>query len=108
MDKGNLVIIDCNLVTTNSTITKAVQYQFDYGVVFRLENAPDCPLLIEFCNLGDKKIQHDEPFTGADIEIPRDLLQDGRDVQIFVSVNETDYFKTLFEIDLRVIRRPTR
>ena len=103
---NNLVTV--NLETVSGVIRRSTFYQYDYGIKLRLENAPDCPLLIEFCNLGDKKIQHDEPFTGADIEIPRDLLQDGRDIQIFVSLQETNYFKTLFEIVLRVIRRPTR
>ena len=103
---NNLVTV--NLASENGVIRKSVFYQYDYGIRLRLENAPDCPLLVEFCNLNDKMIQYDEPFTGADIEIPRDLLRDGRDVQIFVSLNETNYFKTLFEIDLRVIRRPTR
>ena len=101
-------LITVNLASEGGVIRRSTFYQYDYGIKLRLENAPDCPLLVEFCNLNDKKIQYDEPFTGDDIEIPRDLLRDGRDVQIFVSANETDCFKTLFEIDLRVIRRPTR
>lgn len=103
---NNLVTV--NLETVSGVIRKSAFYQYDYGIKLRLENTPDCSLLVEFCNYGDKEIKHEVLFTGDDIEIPRNLLQDGRDVQIFVSVNETDYFKTLLEIDLRVIRRPTR
>ena len=103
---NDLVIVD--LATESRTVRKAVNYQFDYGIKLRLLNAPDCSLLVEFCNYGDSRIQHDEPYCGDDILIPTDLLRDGRDVQIFVSLNETNYFMTLLEIDLRVIRRPSR
>lgn len=103
---NDLVIVD--LATESKIVRKAVNYQFDYGIKLRLLNAPDCSLLVEFCNYGDSRIQHDEPYCGDDIQIPKYLLQDGRDVQIFVSLHETDYFKTLLEIDLRVLRRPTR
>lgn len=103
---NNLVTV--NLASEGGVIRKSAYYQYDYGIKLRLENAPDCSLLVEFCNYGDKEIKHDEPYTGHDIDIPTDLLQDGRDLWIFVSVNETDYFKTLKEIIVKVNRRPSR
>ena len=100
-------VITVNLASGHQVIRKSTYYQYDYGLKLRLENAPDVPLLIELANVGDQKIQHDEPYTGADIEIPRDLLQKG-DLWIFVSVQGADYFRTLFEIIVKVIGRPSR
>lgn len=102
---NNVITVD--LASGHQVIRKSTYYQHDFGLKLRLENAPDCPLLVEFCNLNDKKIQHDEPYTGADIEIPRDLLQKG-DLWIFVSVQGPDFFRTLKEVIVRVIRRPSR
>lgn len=102
----NVVIVD--LESEHTKITKAAFYQHDFGVKVRLVNTHDLPLRIEFCNYGDKKIKHNEMYTGADVSIPEDILKDGRDVQIFVALKEPDFYKTLLEIDLRVIRRPTR
>lgn len=102
---NNLVV---NLASEGGVIRKSVFYQYDYGIKLRLENTPDCSLLVEFCNYGDKEIKHDEPYTGDDIDIPIDLLQDGRDLWIFISVNGTGYAKTLKEIIVKVIGRPRR
>ena len=103
---NNVITVD--LASGHQVIRKSTFYQYDYGLKLRLENAPDVPsLLIELANVGDTKIQHDEPYTGADIEIPRDLLQKG-DLWIFVSVQGADFFKTLFEIIVKVIGRPSR
>lgn len=103
---NDLVIVD--LASEHTKSIKAVYYQHDFGVKVRLVNTHDLPLLIEFCNYGDKKIQHETMFTGADVAIPEDILMDGRDVWLFVSLKEVNYFKTMKEVIVRVIRRPSR
>lgn len=103
---NNLVTV--NLASEGGVIRKSVFYQYDYGIKLRLENTPDCSLLVEFCNYGDKEIKHDELFTGDDILIPTDLLLDGRDLWIFISATGTGYSKTLKEIIVKVNRRPWR
>lgn len=103
---NNLVTVDLESEHTKSI--KAVYYQHDFGVKVRLINTHDLSLLIEFCNYGDKKIQHETMFTGADVSIPEDILKDGRDVWLFVSVKTPDYVRTLKEVIVRVIRRPWR
>ena len=90
---NNLVTVDLESEHTKSI--KAVYFQHDFGVKVRLVNTHDLPLLIEFCNYGDRKMKHEVMFTGADVEIPEDILMDGRDVWIFVSVSEPDFIKTL-------------
>ena len=101
-------MLTVNLASESGVIRKSVFYQYDYGIKLRLENTPDCPLLVEICNYGDKKIKHDALFTGDDILIPTDLLHDGRDLWIFISVNGAGYSKTLKEIIVKVNRRPSR
>lgn len=101
-------MITINLASESGVIRKSAYYQYDFGLMLRLENTPDCSLLVEFCNYGDKEIKHEVLFTGDDIEIPTDLLLDGRDLWIFISATGTGYSKTLKEIIVKVNRRPSR
>lgn len=101
-------IIEVDLNTEERDISIAAPYQYDYGLMLRLNNAPSCPLLVEMCNYGDKKIKHDCQYSGEDIEIPDDLLRDGRDLRCYISVSEDDYFRTLFVINVMITKRPSR
>lgn len=101
-------LLTVNLASEGGVIRKSAYFQFDYGLRLRLENAPDCSLLVEFANVGDSKIKHDEQYSGNDIMIPSELLQDGRDLWIFISANGPGYSKTLKETIVKVNRRPSR
>ena len=105
-------IIEVDLNTDKQQIRIKTPYQFDNGLMLRLKNVPDHPdgsqLLVEMCNFGDERIRYDFPYSGDDIEIPADLLTDGRDLQFFVSVKAAHYFSTLFEINVRTTKRPSR
>ena len=69
-----------DLESEHTKSIKAVYYQHDFGVKVRLVNTHDLPLLIEFANVGDSKIKHDEQYSCDDVEIPEDILVDGRNV----------------------------
>lgn len=105
-------IIEIDLSTTKRSLNLSAQYQYDYGLILRLRNAPECPpgcqLLVEMCNIGDKQIQNDFTYSGDDIAVPDDLLNDGRDLQLYICADGTDFFKTLLVINVKILRRPSR
>ena len=104
-------IIEIDLSVNKYSISVYAPYQYDYGLLLRLKNAPESPdyqLMVEMCNKGDEQIKHDYTYTGEDIEIPADLLNDGRDLQFYISANAADFFKTLMSINLIINRRPSR
>ena len=104
-------IIEIDLSTNKRALSFSTPYQHDYGLFIRLKNAPESPdyqLMVEMCNKGDKQIQYDPTYSGDDIEVPSDLLNDGRDLQCYISAFAADFFKTLIQIDIKLIRRPSR
>lgn len=104
-------IIEIDMSTETSFLHKSAYYQYDEGLMVRLTNVPeleDCTLKVEMCNAGDKVIKHDCAYSGGDVEIPADLLQEGRNVQIYLFIVGSNWGKTILTIDLHVSRRPSR
>lgn len=102
----NIVIVD----TASSARTISAHFQYDRGLKLRFLNIPDsqeCRFEIELCNVGDSAITHTIPFSGDDVTIPTELLSDGRDIQLFIFARGENWGKTVFDIILRIIRRPS-
>lgn len=103
-------IIEIDFATDSRSIRKSAYFQYDRGLKVRLINVPenrDYQILIEMCNAGDQVINHSFLFTGEDTEIPQELLTDGRDVQIYLFIKGDNWGKTVLDIALRIIRRPS-
>ena len=85
-------------------------YQYDRGLKVRLINVPevrDYSIDIEMCNAGDAVIKHTVQYSGEDVEIPEDLLLNGRNVQIYLFIRGNGWGKTILEVDMIVSRRPS-
>lgn len=109
MNTSNIIEIDMS--TGRRELRISAYYQYDQGLAVRLVNIPeldDCTLRLEMCNAGDKVIKQVAPYSGNNVEIPADLLLDGRDVQIYVFAVGADWGKTILSIDLSVTLRPGR
>ena len=104
-------IIEVDLSTVKSDVFITAFYQYDRGLKLRLVNVPendDLSLWVDMCNSGDAVIKHDVLYSGEDVEIPRDLLQDGRNVQLWLYVKGPDYGKTILKIEVKITLRPSR
>ena len=104
-------IIEIDLSTNKRALSFSTPYQHDHGLFIRLKNAPESPdyqLMVEMCNKGDERVKYYPTYTGDDVEVPSDLLNDGRDLQCYISAFASDFFKTLIQIDVKIIRRPSR
>lgn len=101
----NTSIITVRLANHKKIIKKA-QYQHDYGMKLRLQNAPICDLIAEFCNVGDCRIKHTERYNGTDITIPSELFADGRNISVYLT-DISDGRTTLYEITILVEQRPS-
>lgn len=107
--EDNIVVIDTAAAKRSITVT--VHYQYDTGLKVRLLNIPvisGCTFYLEMCNAGDQEIKYEFPYTGQDTEIPEDLLLNKRDTHIYIYVKGENWGKTVFEIVLKVTRRPSR
>ena len=108
MNTGNIIEIDMS--TDKREILISAFYQYDRGLKVRLINVPeirDYSIRIEMCNSGDTVIDHYVTYSGEDVEIPEELLLDGRNVQIFLFAKGEDWGKTFLEVDVRICRRPS-
>ena len=83
-------IITIDLQTNRTTILIKACCQYDEGLKIRLANVPehnDFIFKVEMCNAGDPVIKYTIDYSGQDIEIPEDLLTDGRNIQVFLVVS---------------------
>lgn len=104
-------VIYIDMATERRSIKKSAYYQYDKGLKVRLINVPDCSdysLQIEMCNAGDSVIKYCFPYSGNDTEIPKELLLNGRNIQIYIFAKGSDWGKTILDIALSIIRRPSR
>lgn len=109
MNTSNVIEIDLN--TERRELRLSAYYQYDQGLLVQLINVPenrDYDLRLEMCNAGDKVIEHVAPYSENGVEVPADLLLDGRNVQIFVFAVGEDWGKTILTVDMNVSRRPGR
>ena len=51
---------------------------------------------------------HVAPYSGEAVEIPADLLLDGRNLKIYIFAVGEDWGKTVLTVDMIVSRRPGR
>lgn len=109
LNDDNVILIDT--ATAKRSIIATAYFQFDKGLKIRLLNVPDnrdYQIKIEMCNAGATEITHTILYSGADVEIPRELLMDGRDVKIFLFVYGDNWGRTSLDVLLRIVRRPSR
>ena len=109
MNTSNIIKIDMS--TDKRELRISAYYQYDQGLLVQLINVPenrDYDLRLEMCNAGDKVIKHVTPYSGEAVEVPSDLLLDGRDVMIYVFAVGAGWGKTILSIDLSVSLRPGR
>lgn len=88
MNTNNIIEVDMS--TKKREIHTSAYYQYDRGLMIRLINVPECndfSLSIEMCNDGDGAVKHTIAYSGEDVEIPADLLLNGRKVRIFIFCN---------------------
>ena len=109
MNTSNIIKVDMS--TDKRELRISAYYQYDRGLLIQLVNVPenrDYDLRLEMCNAGDKVIEHVAPYSENGVEVPADLLLDGRNVQIFVFAVGEDWGKTILTVDMNVSRRPGR
>lgn len=109
MNTSNIIKVDMS--TDKRELRISAFYQYDQGLLIQLINVPedrDYDLRLEMCNAGDKVIKHVAPYSGEAVEVPADLLLDGRNIQIFVFAVGDDWGKTILTVDMNVSRRPGR
>ena len=109
MNTSNIIEIDLRIEKREILVSTC--YQYDQGLLIRLVNVPehnDYDLRLEMCNSGDAVIKHVVPYSGEDVEIPEDLLTNGRTIQIYVFALGEDWGRTILIVDLNVSLRPSR
>ena len=109
MNTNNIIEVDMS--TGKREIHTSAYYQFDRGLMVRLINVPehnDFSLIFEMCNDGDGAVKHSIVYSGEDVEIPADLLLNGRKVRIFIFAIGEGWGRTILTIDITIILRPSR
>lgn len=109
MNTNNIIEVDMS--TKKREIHTSAYYQYDRGLMIRLINVPECndfSLSIEMCNDGDGAVKHTIAYSGEDVEIPADLLLNGRKVRIFIFAIGEGRGRTILTIDAMITLRPSR
>ena len=108
MNISNIIAVD--METATSKIIVSAIYQYDRGLKLRLLNAPESDeftLWVEMCNSGDAVINNTVQYTGDDVELPEELLLNGRDVEIYLFIKGDGWGKTIMMINVRIDLRPS-
>lgn len=109
MNTSNIIEVDMS--TADREVNISAFYQYDQGMKLRLTNAPESDeftLWVEMCNSGDAVIKNTVQYTGENVEIPEELLLNGRGVEFYVFIKGDNWGKTILQINLRIDLRPAR